>query len=425
MEFHLCMRLERCTKTQKERFLTGIAQIRRLPFRVVAVLVTLSMMWACAGAPPTRVLDVPPSAHPELAKLQSLRVTENENVKVFGDGRIEKRNGSWVLHVKGTPYEMGYQQGILLKDLIRSNMTDMQGFLTPYIEAVRKVMKTQPPELMEELQGIAAGACVDMTYLFAADLLQYRRGLAGCSNVIMFGNSTKDGRLFHIRAYDWKEGKVFQNWVVAFYKPQKGIPFTGIISPGSVVLRTGMNMQGISIGHGLVAGTKVGMGVSDFCLFRYIVQFANNIDEATEFVMKAPPREHEMHVIAIADGANKRGRIFEMIGPTGRIIREPARDYVLCTNHLIKNVAFPQDAESKERYTYWQTSIEDNYGKIEASMAIDLAKGYCRFRSGARATNLHTAIFDANAGKMFVAVGPPYPACKNAFRVFDLKEELY
>src|SRR4051812_12491346 len=36
-----------------------------------------------------------------------------------GAGFLEEVDGSKVLHVKGTPYEMGYQQGALLRDEIR------------------------------------------------------------------------------------------------------------------------------------------------------------------------------------------------------------------------------------------------------------------------------------------------------------------
>src|SRR5262249_31555861 len=37
-----------------------------------------------------------------------------------GEGFLEEVNGYRVLHLKGTPYEMGYQQGALLKDDIKA-----------------------------------------------------------------------------------------------------------------------------------------------------------------------------------------------------------------------------------------------------------------------------------------------------------------
>src|SRR6266542_3417265 len=38
-----------------------------------------------------------------------------------GQGFLEEVDGYRVLHVKGTPYEMGYQHGALLRDHVREN----------------------------------------------------------------------------------------------------------------------------------------------------------------------------------------------------------------------------------------------------------------------------------------------------------------
>src|SRR4051812_23073891 len=45
-----------------------------------------------------------------------------ETIARCGDGWLEKIEGYPVLHLKGTPYEMGYQHGVLLKDHVRENM---------------------------------------------------------------------------------------------------------------------------------------------------------------------------------------------------------------------------------------------------------------------------------------------------------------
>ena len=43
-------------------------------------------------------------------------VGETKTVARCGQGFLEEVDGYKVLHLKGTPYEMGYQQGALLKD---------------------------------------------------------------------------------------------------------------------------------------------------------------------------------------------------------------------------------------------------------------------------------------------------------------------
>src|SRR5271168_1045096 len=57
-----------------------------------------------------------------------------------GAGYLEQVDGYRVLHVKGEPYEMGYQQGALLRDDIREN--------------VRFLFEVKAKEIKLELAGI-------------------------------------------------------------------------------------------------------------------------------------------------------------------------------------------------------------------------------------------------------------------------------
>ena len=47
---------------------------------------------------------------------------ETKTIARCGAGFLEDVDGYRVLHLKGTPYEMGYQQGALLRDDIRENV---------------------------------------------------------------------------------------------------------------------------------------------------------------------------------------------------------------------------------------------------------------------------------------------------------------
>ena len=48
---------------------------------------------------------------------------ETKTIARCGQGFLESVDGYRVLHLKGTPYEMGYQQGALLKDDIKGART--------------------------------------------------------------------------------------------------------------------------------------------------------------------------------------------------------------------------------------------------------------------------------------------------------------
>src|SRR4051794_21117880 len=57
-----------------------------------------------------------------------------------GAGFLEEIDGYRILHVKGTPYEMGYQQGALLRDDIR--------------ESIHYLFEVKGKELKVELGGV-------------------------------------------------------------------------------------------------------------------------------------------------------------------------------------------------------------------------------------------------------------------------------
>ena len=65
---------------------------------------------------------------------------ETKTIARCGQGFLEEVDGYRVLHLKGTPYEMGYQQGALLKDDIR--------------ELVRFLFEVKAKEVKVEVGGI-------------------------------------------------------------------------------------------------------------------------------------------------------------------------------------------------------------------------------------------------------------------------------
>ena len=90
--------------------------MRRMSLRIAAFFLVVSV----ATAPTTRA--------------------ETKTLARCGAGFLEEVDGYRVLHVKGEPYEMGYQQGALLRDDIREN--------------VRFLFDVKAKELKVELAGL-------------------------------------------------------------------------------------------------------------------------------------------------------------------------------------------------------------------------------------------------------------------------------
>src|SRR5690554_2580136 len=86
----------------------------------VGVLAFLLQLGLFAG--PARVLadDTPQPPSPPI-----ISCVGGENATTIarcGRGWLEQINGYRVLHLKGSPYEMGYQHGALLRDSVRKNL---------------------------------------------------------------------------------------------------------------------------------------------------------------------------------------------------------------------------------------------------------------------------------------------------------------
>src|SRR3954451_10264865 len=98
---------------------------------------------------------------------------ETKTIARCGAGFLESQDGYRVLHLKGTPYEMGYQQGTLLKedctalfkylfeDKLNQTKIAYLGVKVPVRQAISGIFTVQraniPDRYIEEMQGLADG----------------------------------------------------------------------------------------------------------------------------------------------------------------------------------------------------------------------------------------------------------------------------
>jgi isopenicillin-N N-acyltransferase-like protein len=103
--------------------------------------------------------------------LLAISTARAEVVARCGQGYLETIDGYRVLHLKGTPYEMGYQQGKLLNDDIKSifnylfevktkeEQIKYLGVELPIKQAIAMIFALQrqhiPDRYIEEMQGLA------------------------------------------------------------------------------------------------------------------------------------------------------------------------------------------------------------------------------------------------------------------------------
>ena len=164
-------------------------------------------------------------------KLEEQGIVTEGNIKIFAGGWSEVLGENTILHLSGTPYEMGYQHGKLLRDEILSGVYPifsdpishnsdfydkpkwMRKLMLKFLEikVYKKIEQNTPREYLEELKGIADGAGTDYRSVFIANFLSdltmamvpsviNKRATdmgigAECSSFAASGPATADGKL--------------------------------------------------------------------------------------------------------------------------------------------------------------------------------------------------------------------------------------
>jgi hypothetical protein len=387
-----------------------------------------------------------------------------------GQGYLESKEDQYVLHLKGTPYERGFQHGFLLKEQIQRNIatyidtaqtkSPVMGRAEEFIKNIPVLMSFVPVHFKEEMQGLAEGAEIPIEKIVALNLFPE---MFHCSGITVFGNASKNGELYHARVLDYSVGKNLQSTaVLQVVEPAKGIAYLNVSYAGFIGSITGMNCEKIAIGEigGLGYGSWQGMPMA--FLLREILENASSIEEVKS-ILQASPRTCEYYYIFSDGKTNENIGVYATKNQLCYI--EPSKTYALIapsplqenptlnrehdkcvfSECRIENTPFqtllfenderlamlfrkqPNDCllltgyPHPERYPILVHRILETYGSIDEKALIDIIK--CPV---ARDSNLHNAIFKPSELKVWIAHAGPNdePACDQEYRQWDLPSLL-
>jgi isopenicillin-N N-acyltransferase-like protein len=342
--------------------------------------------------------------------IQPVKAESRNVIATYGSGYLEDVDGLLVLHVKGSPYEMGYQMGFLLKDSIQAHIQyqiqeiiDM-GYSYEYLVNCAQAMEPHiPQEYIEEMQGLADGASMNYTDVLleqaVVDIFFYGPGWTGCSGFVVFENATRDGHLYHGRSVD---GVVSlpPEWMIdliTVYEPENGNAFVNVHwnrSVGPIGVFTGMNKEGITVGiKASWSSDKTLDGMPLFFMLREVLQYSNNLTQAIDIINQTDRTIGKN--IVLGDGKNLNACVVEISAHYCKVFwaGDPAEDIephysipnaVRRTNHYVdpelaatqRPVYDPRDGWgwSWDRYEKLSQLIADNYGNIDAEMSIEFLR---------------------------------------------------
>jgi isopenicillin-N N-acyltransferase-like protein len=354
---------------------------------------------------------------------------ETRTLARCGAGFLEEVDGYRVLHIKGEPYEMGYQQGALLRDDIRESvrflfevkakevkiefaglkLLDAKRVIKGIVSSQRKFV---PERFFDEMRGIADGAGLDVEDIVIANFIPE---LFHCSGFALGRRATKDGTLYHGRVLDYGcDWRLQDHAVLTVAEPRGRVPFVNVTYAGFVGSVTGMNAEKISIGEMGGRGMGHWEGVPMAFLVRMVLEEANTLDRGIA-IFRDNPRTCEYYFV-IADGKTGKAvgleacwNVFGVIGMGESHPRLPRaiEDGVILS--------------AGDRYMELVRRVEKGHGSFDAASARHLMD-----RPVAMKSNLHSVLFETTTTRFWVANASKdgKPAVEQPYHAFQLSEIL-
>lgn len=250
------------------------------------------------------------------------------------DGRIR------VLYTEGTPYEIGYQHGALLRDEVADNLSylyesavDKFRFEELFDECYERMRPFISADYVDEMHGLAHGARIPLRQVHGFHALPeigewggkkriaklVKRMMAGeemgttCSNLCATGAATADGKTYVVRILDWglhRISKLHEYPLIHVSKPTGKIPFANIGWVGFLGAISGINQQKITLGemgygdheHETLRGKPMPF------LLRDILSDASSLKDVRRIIQSSPGTNSFVYLMS--DGKTRDGELY-------------------------------------------------------------------------------------------------------------------
>jgi len=312
-----------------------------------------------------------------------------------------------VVIVSGTPYEMGYQYGTLMKDEVQ---TLLAGFLAyvrqdpqfsnANLDAAWGAMEPYTdPRFIEEMQGLAAATDTDFLEVRRVHCVPALDSYA-CSSVAAWGQATVDGHLYQTRNLDWDLNAMAHNLpAIVVYLPKEGHPHMNVTFSGLIGSHTGMNSAGITLAQmGDSPGSEKPYdleGTHFMPMLRNILYDADNLTEALDIITNAK-RIKRYHYVYGDGKAERRAVKIKAHSPL-----TPPNDLVIWTDNDATDEYAPYVVEDivyndEERGAF--PLIMNDYGSLDAQKMIAIANSI-----PIHGSNVVNCVYDATTLEFWIS----------------------
>ena len=439
--------------------------------RILLGAVLLALIGWLVGAWLLRHWTAKPPPLPREVAILQLKAEKRDGKVWLGKSWMSHREGLLVVHLQGSPFEMGYGHGVLLQDQMHTLENEFLQMVRGYVPR-RWVMETLKNYVIYrnrhlsdfvsekyrlEILGTTRGcpdihpeegsfynrllnyhAAHDVSYMMIDNPLVSR---AGCTAFGAWGNATENGHLLTGRNFDWEAAEVFsRDRVVIMCEPEGGIPFISLSWAGMAGVVSGMNRAGVSVTINGAPSRLPGETATPVAMVaREVLQQANNLDESLRILRSAKVFVSTLWLV----GSRADGKFIVVEKtPEATHVREPESDSIICANHFqtsglkddARNKSYVEEAKSVSRFARMTELVQNAHGTLDAARAAEILRdrnlpGGTFAGNGHRATlnafiATHATVMDLTDG-IFWAASPPHQLGKFvAFDVNDFDREL-
>lgn len=331
-----------------------------------------------------------------------------------------------LLHLSGTPYEMGYQHGKLLgPQIARLNQFYLDVLMgtgkkrEKAFQFVKKMEPYIPKEYIEEMKGIADGAGLSYdTILFAHTFLDvFHSQLVACSTAGVNPERSKTGETLFGRNLDFPSlGFVHKFSMIIVYRPKGKPAFISIAWPGLAGVLTGMNEHGLALGMLSIQFEDYNQGgYPMFWLFRSLLENCKTVPEALEVLKKT-----RLSVASNLTLADKKGVAVAELLPRNKRFRLPKHGIIHSTNHFQHRDIKKFIPSGTYTSSFVRSRIIDVYLKREPKMdwkyVQKILKAVC-----IKGINLQSMVFVPASKKLYIGMHSD-EAAKKKFTLFEWRE---
>ena len=312
-----------------------------------------------------------------------------------------------VVVVHGTPYQMGWHLGRLMKDEIRQLAPLAVGRFKKELnlsdEALDQVWATTAGytdgRVLQQLAGVAEASGVPVRTLQHVHCLPLLMPYS-CSSIAAWGSATEDGHLYQTRNLDWSLKAGAHDFpAIVVYQPDTGHAHVTPTFAGFVGAHCGLNDAGIvlsEMGDASAGDAPYNVHAPHFTAwFRTVLYDANSLTDATK-IFRRQPQTKKYHFV-FGDGRNEK-RAVKIRTETGsstaasvHVWRDNDRDDELAP-HVLRCVVFQDEGRGAF------PTLEREQGKLNAEKLIALANSI-PIKGG----NVMDAVFDATALRLWVS----------------------